>query len=223
MPSDTVLTYLDAYCERAGDAGLWGEPLNALTNVCFIAAALLAGRVLAATPLTKKFDLWLLVLFLFGIGIGSGAWHLMPTAHTVLMDVIPITLFINVYLVSALRRILGLSYNRVVFWWFAYFATGIGAQYVLPPDTLNGTIMYIPTFITLVLLTMAVKKRDAQLGGVFLKALGVWAVSLTFRTVDLEICQQFPYGTHFLWHALNAWVLWRLLTALIGHAASRGR
>lgn len=219
MPSDTVLTYLDAYCERAGDPALWGEPLNALTNLCFIAAAIFAAKALHKTPNIFKVDLWLLVVFLFGIGIGSGAWHMVPTGHTVLMDVIPITLFINFYLVSALRRILGLSYNKVVFWWFIYFAAGIGAQYVLPPDTLNGTIMYIPTFLTLVLLTVAVNAKDAVLGKIFFKALGVWAVSLTFRTIDPEICEYFPYGTHFLWHALNAWVLWRLLTALIEQAA----
>lgn len=221
MEKETVLTYLDAYCERAGDPSLWGEPLNALTNLCFIVAAILAGCALHRTPNIFKVDLWLLVVFLFGIGIGSGAWHMVPTGHTVLMDVIPITLFINFYLVSALRRILGLSYPKVAFWWFVYFAVGIGAQYVLPPDTLNGTIMYIPTFATLVLLTLTVKAKDAALGSVFLKALGVWALSLTFRTVDLEICKHFPYGTHFLWHALNAWVLWRLLTALIRHAAFR--
>lgn len=218
---DTVLTYLDAYCERAGDPGLWGEPLNALTNLCFIIAAILAANALHRTPNIFKVDLWLLVVFLFGIGLGSGAWHMVPSGHTVLMDVIPITLFINFYLVSALRRIVGLSYNGVAFWWFVYFAAAIGAQYVLPADTLNGTIMYIPTFITLVVLTFAVKARNAALGSVFMKALGVWALSLTFRTIDPEICQHFPYGTHFIWHALNAWVLWRLLTVLIRHAGLR--
>lgn len=221
MDQETVLTYLDAYCERAGDPSLWGEPLNALTNLCFIAAAILAARVLHPTPDIFKVDLWLLVAMLFGIGIGSGAWHLQPTGHTVLMDVIPITLFINIYLVSALRRILGLSYAKVAFWWAVYFGAGLVAQATLPPDTLNGTIMYIPTFLTLLVLTLAVRARDAALGDIFTKALSVWALSLTFRTIDPLVCEAFPYGTHFLWHALNAWVLWRLLTALIVHASGQ--
>lgn len=220
---ETVLTYLDAYCERAGDPSLWGEPLNAITNLCFIAAAILAANVLHRTPNIFKVDLWLLVAMLFGIGIGSGAWHMQPTGHTVLMDVIPITLFINIYLVSALRRIVGLSFIKVLFWWAVYMGAGLVAQAKLPADMLNGTIMYVPTFLTLVILTFAVRAKDAALGAVFTKVLMVWALSLTFRTIDPEICAQFPYGTHFLWHALNAWVLWRLLMALIAHAVARGR
>ena len=219
---ETVLTYLDGYCERAGDPGLWGEPLNAITNVCFIAAAILAANTLHRAPNTLfKVDLWLLVAMLFGIGIGSGAWHLIPNGHTVLMDVLPITLFINIYLVSALRRIFDLPRILVLSLWANYATASYLAQIHLPADTLNGTIMYIPTFVTLVLLTVAVRLRDAALGAVFTKVLLVWALSLTFRTIDPLVCEAFPYGTHFLWHALNAWVLWRLLTSLMAHASTK--
>lgn len=211
-----VLTYLDAYCERAGEAGLWAEPLNALTNLFFIVAAILAARMLLKTSVAgRKFDLWLLVAALFAIGIGSGLWHLYANSHTMLMDVIPITLFINIYLVSALRRLFLLNWNKVVFWWFAYFAAGMVAQYTLPPDMLNGTIMYIPTFITLAVMTVMLKKRGDGAAHAFTLALAVWCASLTFRTVDMQVCAQFPWGTHFLWHTLNAWVLWRLLKVLI--------
>lgn len=216
MEQETVLTYLDAYCERAGDPGLWGEPLNALTNLCFIAAAILAANAVSKLPREVfKVDLWLLCAMLFGIGIGSGAWHLQPTGHTVLMDVIPITLFINIYLIAALRRLFGLSWLKTIFWWGLYFAAGMVAQVTLPPDLFNGTIMYIPTFGALVVLTLALRARDAMAGAAFTRVLIVWAISLTFRTVDPAICEHFPSGTHFLWHALNAWVLWRLLLVLV--------
>jgi hypothetical protein len=220
MDQQNVLSYLDSYCERAGDGALLAEPLNLFTNLCFIVAAIFAARLLLKNPGNRRLDLWLLVLFLFAIGIGSGLWHAVPTGHTVLMDVIPITLFINVYLVSALRRLLGFSWNKVVFWWFVYFAAGIGAQYVLPPDLLNGTIMYVPTFLTLAILTWVIAKRDSAVGSIFKKVLLVWLASLAFRTIDPEICAAFPYGTHFLWHCLNAWVLYRLLKVLIArHSA----
>lgn len=216
----TVLSYLDSYCERAGDAALFAEPLNLLTNLCFIVAAVMAGHFLLNNPGNRRKDLWLLVIFLFAIGIGSGLWHAIPNRHTVLMDVIPITLFINLYLISALRRLFGLSWNKVVFWWFVYFAAGMLAQFILPPDLLNGTIMYVPTFITLAVMTWVISQRDAVVGHVFRQVLLVWLFSLTFRTVDPEICQHFPYGTHFLWHALNSWVLYRLLKVLIArHSA----
>ena len=46
-------------------------------------------------------------------------------------------------------------------------------------------------------------------------AAGVFLVSLCFRTIDREICAAFPLGAHFLWHLLNALVLWLLLRTAI--------
>jgi hypothetical protein len=214
--TDSVLTYLDGYCERAGDAGMWGEPVNLVTNLFFIAAAIAAGRALVHKQgQGNRIDLWLLVTFLFAIGIGSGLWHLQPTAATVLMDVIPITLFINLYIISALRRLFGLSWLKVVLWWGIYFGAGLVAQFNLPPELLNGTIMYIPTYLALMVLTLLLRMRDALIGRVFTAALAVWTVSLILRTIDMDVCQNLFIGTHFLWHSLNAWVLWRLLMVLI--------
>lgn len=216
MAGDTVLTYLDSYCERAGIAGALAEPLNLYTNLFFIIAAVISARhILRTKSEHSQFDLWLLVLFMFSIGIGSGLWHALPSGATVLMDVIPITLFINGYIISSLRRLFHLSWAKVGTWWLIYFVAGIAAQKVLPADLLNGTIMYIPTYLTLAILTVALHKRDRNTGSVFALALAVWTISLLFRTVDHTICPSISVGTHFLWHTLNAWVLWRLLKVLI--------
>ncbi len=220
----TVLTYLDSYCERAGDPGLLAEPLNAITNLFFIAAALLLLRHLRRLPnpsYTAYADCWLLVAALAAIGIGSGLWHLVPTGTTVLMDVIPITLFIHVYLIAALRRLLGLSWQRVGFWWATYLLASIAAQITLPPNLLHGTILYIPTYLTLIVLTLAVLPKHPAAGRGLLQMLAVWTVSLVFRTVDLEICSALPIGTHFLWHTLNAFMLYRLSLLLLQTARSQ--
>lgn len=221
MATETVITYLDSYCERAGHVGMMAEPLNLFTNAFFIVAALLAGRALVRSGAVKVIDLWLLVIALFSIGIGSGLWHAHPTGTTVMMDVIPITLFINIYLISSMRRLLGLTWAKIVGWWTAYFTAGIVAQMVLPPGLLNGTIMYIPTYLTLAILTAVLVKRIPHVGRVFLLVVVVWSVSLVFRTIDIDACPTLGIGTHFLWHTLNAWVLWRLLMVLI-HKAKAG-
>lgn len=214
--TDNILTYLDSYCERAGVAGLYAEPLNLVTNAFFILAAFLVARALKQTPAPgKRTDLWFLVLFLFSIGIGSGLWHAMPTGSTVLMDVIPITLFINLYIVSCLRRLFALTWCKLFFYWAVYFAAGLVAQKTLPADLLNGTIMYIPTYAMLVIITLALKLRDPVAGRAFMVATGVWTLSLIFRTIDRDICPGLGIGTHFLWHTLNAWVLWRLSMVLV--------
>jgi hypothetical protein len=75
--------------------------------------------------------------------------------------------------------------------------------------------MYLPTYGTLLLLTMGLFRRDKAQGRIFEVAVIVWSFSLFFRTVDLEFCQFIPIGTHFLWHVLNSYVLYRLFGALI--------
>jgi hypothetical protein len=214
--SESVLTYLDSYCERAGDPAAFAEPLNFLTNGFFILAAVIAVRALKKHAVARKqIDLWLLGIFLFAIGVGSGLWHWRPNGMTLLMDVIPITLFMNLYLLSALRRLFALSWVRVLGWWGLYVAVTILAQRYLPPDVLHGTVMYLPTYAVMVALTYGVTRRNAAMGKVFAGITLVWTLSLVARTIDLEICTSLSIGTHFIWHTLNAWVLWRLLMLLI--------
>lgn len=216
--AESTLTFLDSYCERAGDAAMLAEPINAITNLFFILAAMLAARAIFRLPpatIQSRLDLWLLAAMLFAIGLGSGLWHLRPNGSTLLMDVIPITLFIHIYLIAAMRRLLQFSWVRVIFWWGVYMAASVLAQIALPPDLLNGTIMYIPTYLTLIALTVAVQKRDAASGTMLLRMLAVWTLSLTFRTLDSTLCAALPIGTHFLWHTLNAYMLYHLLMLLV--------
>lgn len=216
--ADTVLSFLDGYCERAGDAGAWGEPVNLITNLFFMVAAVAVAKALRQTPAAgRRTDIWLLAALMFIIGLGSGAWHLIPTQQTLLMDVVPIGLFINLYILSALRRLFSLSWLKVFLWWLAYTVAGVAVQKYIPPDTLNGTIMYVPTYLTLVIMTALLWGRDKKMGKAFLSALLVWTASLTFRTIDMAVCESLVIGTHFLWHTLNAWVLWKLTMVLVGH------
>lgn len=221
MEHETVATYVDTYCERAGDPAFWGEPLNAVTNFCFTIAAIAALLLLRRHP-NRSFravpDIWLLIAALFTIGIGSFLFHTVPSGHTVLMDVLPITLFMHVYLIAALRRFLRLHWALVVALWLAYTGFGVLAQFQFPAEMFNGTIMYIPTYLTLLLLTAAIWAKAPEFGRGFAGVVLIWTFSLAFRTVDPEICEYFPIGTHFLWHTLNAVVLYRLLVLLMRRA-----
>lgn len=57
-----------------------------------------------------------------------------------------------------------------------------------------------------------------EAGRALLAAAAVFALSLGFRSIDMATCGVLPMGTHFLWHALNAVVLF-----LLARAAIRGR
>lgn len=49
---------LDVYWERAGADGRWAEPLNALTNPAFVAAAAVLVVRLQRTPRLGWHDRW---------------------------------------------------------------------------------------------------------------------------------------------------------------------
>lgn len=212
------MSYLDQYCERAGDAGLWAEPINVVSNIAFMIVAVIAFITWARHPKTSirnSMDIVILIVVLFSIGIGSGAWHLFADSHTLLMDVIPIVIFMNIFLIAAAMRLLGLKWWGAVLLFGIFQLLNIASEVYLPRDFLNGTIMYIPAYSILLCIVVWLKKSHAIGSRLVLQALILWTVSLVFRTIDMEICSLLPIGTHFLWHLLNALVLYKLLGALI--------
>ena len=222
--SQTTLEFLDTYCERAGHAGLWAEPINALTNLFFIYVAYRCWQQVCALKqhsVHRVLDIWLLIVSLVAIGVGSGLWHTVATKEAMLADVIPITVFINIYLIAAMRRILQLRWWKVIGLWAAYQMFTVLAQMHLSADLLHGSIMYLPTYVTLVLLTVAVFLKNNATGLGFITALGIFSLSLIFRTIDLWVCPIFPLGTHFLWHTLNAVMLYQLVRLVMGHIQMR--
>jgi len=214
--SDNTLTYQDHYCERTG-TGLWQEPFNAVTNIAFIIAAICVWYILRRQPTRLKThgDIYLLILLLAAIGIGSALWHLNPNGTTLLGDVFPILLFINLYLVSFLRRLMQLRWHMIFCLWLAYQALTFASETWLNRDLLNGTVMYLPTYLTLALMTLALWKKRHPRARRFGALLLLWTASLTFRTLDQSLCMYIPMGTHFLWHLFNALVLGGLIHALI--------
>ncbi|NND48653.1 MAG: hypothetical protein HKN60_00205, partial [Rhizobiales bacterium] len=95
--------FLTVYCERAGVAGLWAEPVNALTNAAFLISAVLILRELSRPPALsplRQWDIAALAAIVFMIGLGSAAWHVWPIRATLLADVIPITLFIHGFIAA---------------------------------------------------------------------------------------------------------------------------
>lgn len=210
-------SYLYAYCERSGTAGFWSEPFNLLTNIAFILAALALFLLWKRTPLTLRAhgDVALLMALLAAIGLGSGAWHAIPTGTTLLLDVVPIGLFIHVYLLSFLRRIACASWSRTVTYWLVFVAASVAAELYLPPDLWNGSVLYLPAFCALLLMTIYTTAQNLPCRRYFIPGFAVWVASLTARSFDQALCGAFPLGTHFLWHLLNSLLLYLLMRALI--------
>src|SRR5690606_14575458 len=78
----------------------------------------------------------------------------------------------------------------------------------------NGSISYFPCLLTILLLYWRLSLLKHPAAPYFLKASVWFGVSLTFRSIDFLVCPWLPIGTHFLWHGLNAIVLYTLTRAL---------
>ncbi len=108
---------IDLYCERLGP-GLWAEPLNAVTNLAFILAGILLVAALrrAEPPVRRDPAILGLVALVFLVGIGSGLFHTFATVWAVLADVIPVALFILLYMYLALYRFAALPVGTHFLW-----------------------------------------------------------------------------------------------------------
>lgn len=223
MEQDLATGLMSLYCERT-QAGLWEEPLNAVTNLAFIVAGLTAlglyRRQTSFKP-AAHWDFLLMIALLFSIGLGSGLWHVLPTGMTVWADVIPILLFMNVYLLSLFNRGFGVNWAGLLLVFAVFQVMTFGNLLAIPRDVLNGSLFYAPAWLTLVGVASYMHATKHPLRGGLTAAAGIFTASLVFRTVDRGICQGVPLGTHFVWHLLNAWLLYVLVSALISEEAKR--
>ena len=205
---------VDIYCERLTEA-FWAEPLNAVSNIAFLVAAVLALRAWRAGA-RDGFALALIVL-VFVIGIGSFLFHTFANRWSSLADVIPITLFIYAYLALALRRFVGLNWPLAIVTLIAFFGLTIVLENLLRPY-LGGSAAYAPALLAMLGIGALLFVRSHPAARPVLTAGGVFLISLTLRTLDEPLCQSWPAGIHFLWHVLNAVTLGLLLSAATKNA-----
>ena len=119
------------------------------------------------------------------------------------------------------------------FVWSLKFAGAVACRPALLPITaaagapcLNGTAGYVPAFVALLAVALGLTAMRHPAWQYLLGASAVLLASLTFRTLDLELCgltriASRPIGTHFLWHVLNAATLYLLLLGAIRHGRER--
>jgi hypothetical protein len=193
---------VDVYCERTGP-DYWAEPVNAVTNLAFILAAVVMWRRSADVPSARA-----LCAVLFVIGVGSYLFHTHAQVWAGLADVAPIGGFILLYLFAIHRDAVGLKN------WSALGATALFLPYAammvpvfrLVPG-LGGSAAYAPVPLLILIYAAFLRRSVPALARGLALGAGILIVSLSFRTLDAPLCAQWSVGTHFMWHLLNALML----------------
>lgn len=199
---------MDSYCERLGP-GFWAEPLNAVSNLAFLVAAIavwVAGRHASTRTLAVLIGL---------IFLGSSAFHTTATRWGAAADTGFILLFLLYYI-----ALFAHDFTRVP-WRFAWLAAPAFVVFTvlvaLGADAagFGGPGMYLSALLVLAGIAVWWRGPERRL---FAAAGVVFAVSLTLRTLDEPLCDAVPIGTHYAWHVLNAVTLY-----LVSLAAARRR
>lgn len=214
------MEHVDLYCERLAP-GLWAEPVNAVTNFAFLIAAGALVWLFIRSRHPVPVSVWLLPVTTAVVGLCSLAFHTFATGFTGMLDSLSIAVFILLAAVVAVQQIWGVD------WRWAWLAAPAAIAVVAVTSTSASTLgvrsalgSYLGALVVLIGFGLAFRRwapaPTRRFSTLLFGAAAVFATSLTLRTLDGPLCSGFPLGTHFLWHCLNATVLF-----LVGYAVFR--
>ena len=200
-----------AYCERS-DLSFWAEPVNAVTNAAFLIAALVVWPLTRGVPLARA-----LAVVLALIGVGSFLWHTHATRWAGLADVLPILIFILIYLFAATRDFLGVR------GWVALGATALFLPYAMAFGWVVGLVvpglranaLYLS--VAVLIAGYGLWLRGTATGRGLLVGAAILLLSLGARMADDHVCTVFAPGSHFLWHILNGIMLGWMIRVYVHH------
>ena len=208
---------LNEYCERLSPE-FWAEPINAISNLSFIVAAVLAFQLKRRLKNTYWGFYWLAFVLLL-VGIGSFLYHTHANLWSLFADLLPIYSFqisvIALYGCAIARntnkpQLLGAASLLIAF-------ISLTALFSFFPKALfNGSISYFSALLSLFFIGIYQAGHFSEEKYTLLAAALLFLVSLVFRSIDINACSIFSVGTHFLWHLLNGAVLYLIIKAYTG-------
>lgn len=212
------------YCERCWtQSGFWGEPINAVTNGAFLAAALWA---LYEARSRDRLDCLsgLLCANLAAIGVGSFLWHTLATPWAKLLDVLPIVTMVLLYFGAILVRAHRVSCAQAALILVAFVLAATGFAYLVGATSIGETNAgYMAAWLLIVGNAAVLAWRGHDLAPWLCAGAGIFLASIAMRMADHPLCDSFPIGTHFLWHLLNGALFGVLLTGYVRHCPREAR
>jgi hypothetical protein len=209
---------IDGYCERLVP-GFGAEPFNTLTGLAFLGVGLLAfARGPAGDDRRAAAALAL-------VGIASASQHGFAVVLTVWADIAANLLYLVLLGVLMLRRLAGAG----VFASCVAAVCGVALVYQVGQSGALRQIfgmaadMFFILMLGLFSAALALRARHPATASRIALSAAVLAAGLPFRFLDHALCGVWPFGTHGIWHLINAMSAALLLSALARHAADRPR
>lgn len=206
---------IDHYCERTSP-DLDAELVNAFTNAAFLVGAVVVWQLQASRPEGRASILIrVLIVAMAVVGLGSFLFHTVGTRWAEWGDVIPILIFMLLYLWFVLTYLFAWPASWKVPALVAFCIATFALEAWVPGDVLWGGALFIPTILTFIAIGVTLKRTDHPAANAMIGAIAVFFLAFTARSSDMPVCASFPLGTHFLWHLLNATLLYLLVRLAI--------
>jgi hypothetical protein len=198
------------YCETGHSWLFMAEPVNTITNAFIILSALAAFAHIRKARIGLPADLSILLALLFATGLGSFAWHAFRTRMALAFDAIPGLLFLFVFTGFWIGRLFGRWAGIAGAVALMLAAAGsIVLTVTLFPGIRNypPAISLAPAYATISLigffLVVATIRKIGWTAAEIVSGALVCAIGAAIcRSIDLMVCREIPFGTHFLWHIL---------------------
>ncbi len=207
-----IFTRFPQYCEFYQHFWL-SEPLNAITNFAFFIGAYYLYKLIKNENYNRKLGVSLIVMMVI-LGIGSLAWHSYRVVPTLLLDEIPIYIFIVFafyFLIQSLTRNYKFTIILLLFTALVYYLT---FAYIPMLSIFQGSLKYVFVLWIFFILNILVTHKFGSSYS-FVLPLSILALALVFRIIDFHICPVFPIGTHFLWHIFVATAMYLSSTVIL--------
>ena len=203
----------------------FAEPLNVLSSFFFMGVAVWIYRYYHRhEDLERKWiwDIHALTFLCFIVGFNSAVFHTFPTPVTELLDTLSIVMFIVIYFWSVLFRIGRCNFFQALICFVAFvgFSHILVAQF---PNALNDSIGYLSSMIALIMIAVYLHLKARPSSQHFMLAAIIGVCSLFCRAIDRAVCPMMPFGSHFLWHTLNATLLFILLKQIVRNVNREAR
>ena len=214
MSSINLNTSIDIYCERVS-SDLFAEPINFLSNIAFIIAFyILLRRLKDFSFINKSYKRYTTILtyLILLIGLGSFLFHAFGNLWSAFADTLPIMIFILFYLYLAVRFYLEQT-NLVS---IAALIIFLSLNILLGYAGVEEISSYLTALFAMLLISVISLTRDEiEISrGLFITSI-IFIISLTFRQLDNFACSYMSLGTHWIWHILNAILLYSLVLLFI--------
>lgn len=194
------------YCEST-EFLFTQQPLNTFSSIAFPLAAYFIYRLVP--PSHPRWSLvWPVVWLGMFIGIGSVLWHTYQQRWALAADIAPIFTFLFVFQCIFLKKFTNWSRRRIVLDMVGLAASMGLASLVLNDVFLQKSNSFVPVALWLIYIGVTVGQRYPRQARLCFLAAPVFALAIAFRILDMPLCLDWPYGTHFLWHSFSALTLY---------------